>query len=82
MNIVSLSLSKPFTSGFEVQILVWRRERFISKLVIFPSVVYSCQHSDQKTLEDEEVAVHHCSMGQNIGYSNLTEVVSHTSPGI
>ena len=53
MNTVSLSLSKPFTSGFEVQILVWRRERFISKLVIFPSVVYSCQHSDQKTLEDE-----------------------------
>ena len=82
MNTVSLSLSKPFTSGFEVQILVWRRERFISKLVIFPSVVYSCQHSDQKTLKDEEVAVHHCSMGQKIGYSNLTEVVSHSSPGV
>lgn len=56
---VSLSLSKPSTSGFEVQIPVWRTKRFISNLVVFPSVVHSCQHSNQKSLQYEEVAIHH-----------------------
>lgn len=66
MNTVSLSLSTPSASGFEVQTQGWRWERFIPSLVVFPSVVYPCQHSYQESLQYEEVAIHHCSAGWNV----------------